>query len=236
MGNDLSNLMQEGKRFDWNGDNPGAENAYRRALSLAESMYGIDAAELIEPLCALASTLSLPGGDGPSARRADAVILMRRALGIAEAHFGMNDRGLVRILSRLALGLDMNGQPLDAYEHAMRALNIADSFQGDAGDARDLPRHLAALLLTLGRPEQALPFAERALRLEEACKSQTASAGLGLAYRALGMCLMGVGRGEEAIVQFERCLALFRSRHPDRKPRIEDEILGWIDELRRRAP
>ena len=94
---------------------------------------------------------------------------------------------------------------------------------------------LTDTLLDMKLPAEAIPFAERALRLEEPRTDELSPIGIGYACRALGRCLMGVGRNQEAITYLERSLALFKVRHPNKKIICEDEILGWIEELRKRS-
>jgi tetratricopeptide (TPR) repeat protein len=211
-----------------------AEHEFRQALDSAEEAYGPDAPELIEPLYWLSGAVAPPGDTEPSPRRTAAVDLKRRALRITETHFGGEDPRLIRILSNLATSLRILQKYEEAYDHLARALHISEKAHGEGGQTSNILRMYIDILLDLNRPAKALPFAERALRLEEPSTSELSSIGIGYACRALGRCFMGVGRNEEAIAYLERSLALFKVRHPSKKIIFEDEILGWIEELRKR--
>ena len=235
MGSEIKDIMKEGKDLWWNGMHAEAAHVFRRALERSEILYGRNAPEVISPLYWLSSSLALSSGEGPSEQRADAAALLRRALGTAETHFGSSDRRLINILSALALDLDMLEMHSEAYDHIARALKISEIAYGERGDTLSILGILTELLLKLDRPAEALPFAERALRLQEPRTSELSWIGIGYACRALGRCLMGIGRNEEAIAYLERCLALFKARHPGKKISLEDELLGWIEDLRKRS-
>jgi tetratricopeptide (TPR) repeat protein len=161
--------------------------------------------------------------------------LKRRAISIAEAHFDNTDARLVRLLSGVAIDLEAIGEYDEARAHLVRALHISEGVQGDGPRTSLLLSHLTDVLLELNRPAEALPYAERALDTEEPRTDELASIGISYACRALGRCLMGVGRNAEAIVCLERSLAQAKVRHPNKKIIFEDEILGWIEHLRMKS-
>ena len=235
MREQIEELASHGKEL-WRSENyTEAEHEFRRALESAEEAYGPDAPELVDLLYWLSGAVAPPGDTELSPQRAVAVDLKRRALRIAENHFGSDDPRLIRILSNLATSLRILQRYEEAHDLLARALPISENAHGDGGQTSDLLRMRVDVLLDLNRPAEALPFAERALRLQESRIGELSSIGIGYACRALGRCLMGLGRNEEAIAYLERCLALFKARHPGKKISIEDELLGWIEDLRKRS-
>lgn len=219
-------LWQSGERAD-------AGRHFRRALDLAEQSYGPDAPQIIEPLFWFSGSVAPPSSTDVS-QISTSITLLQRALRIAEIHFGTDSVKLVRILSVIAINLKVIKKLEEANQYYLRALHISETTWGDSPGVRLLLASLIDVILEMGRPAEALPYAERALHLEEHRKDDLAPVGIGWACRALGRCLMGVGRNAEAALYLERCLTIFKARHPGKKTILEDEILGWLEELRKR--
>jgi tetratricopeptide (TPR) repeat protein len=234
MNNEIDESIKQGIALWWDGKRTEAGPFFRRALSLAEDMYGPDASEVIRPLFWLSGSVAPPATTDAS-QLIDSVELLQRALRIAETQFGHEDFRLVRIISALAADFTALDKYEQAHQYYLRALHISERAMGEGPSTRLLLTQLTDTLLDMKRPAEALPFAERALHLEEPRKDDLAPVGIGLACRALGRCLMGVGRNEEAILCLERSLAIFRARHPGKKNMLQDELLGWIEELRKRS-
>jgi tetratricopeptide (TPR) repeat protein len=234
MKKEIDEAMNQGIALWWDGKRAEAGPFFRRALSLTEDSYGPEASEIINPLFWLSGSVATPATTDAS-QLTDSVELLQRALRIAETQFGHEDFRLVRIISALAadfMALNNNEQ---AHQYYLRALHISEHAKGEGPNTRLLLTHLIHNLLDMNRPADALPYAERSLRLQETCTGDLAPVGIGWACRALGRALMGVGRNEEAILCLERSLAIFRARHPGKKGMLQDELLGWIEELRERS-
>jgi len=232
---DITRLIRQGIDLCWSGKDREAEPFFRSALDLAEKLCGHDAPEVIKSLFWLSRSVAPPDSLDPAENRA-AITLLQRALKIAEATLGIDAKRNINLLQAIANRLSTIGEHEEAREHLMRALRLSEAHSGDGGDTVLILDSLVLNLLKLQRHAEALPYAERTLRLQELRTTELAHVGIGWAGRSLGICLMALGRNEEAIQHFERCLSLLKSKRPDRKLIFEDEMLGWIDELRKRAP
>ncbi|WP_437655731.1 tetratricopeptide repeat protein [Sorangium sp. So ce1182] len=121
----------------------------------------------------------------------------------------------------------------EAREHLVRAVALFERAHGESRDTAYVMTSLIHVLLAAERPADALPLAERALRIEEAAADSTSGSALTLALIALGQCLMGVKRNAEAIACLERAVARILARNPDAQSPALGEIRGWIEQMRR---
>ncbi|XXY44289.1 tetratricopeptide repeat protein [Sorangium sp. So ce269] len=230
-GDDLKALLDRAGQLVRAGDIVEAEEAFRGALDLAERAHGRDAPQVIAPLRGLAYVAANPRSDPGRLVEADAWI--RRALRVAEASFGTDDPRLGRILHSLGLTLWTAGALEEAREHLARAVALSERAHGESRYTAYMMMSLIYVLLAAERPVDALPLAERALRIKEAAADSTSGSTLTLAVIALGRCLMGVKRNAEAIAYMERAAAMILARNPDSRSPALGEIRGWIEQMRR---
>ncbi|XXX76771.1 tetratricopeptide repeat protein [Sorangium sp. So ce134] len=230
-GDDLRALLDRAGQFVRVGDLAGAEEAFRGALDLAERAYGPDAPQVITPLRGLAYVAVNPRSDPRRLAEADALI--RRALRVAQASFGADDPRLGRLLHSLGITLWTAGSLEEAREHLARALALSERAHGESPATAYVMTSLVHVLLAAERPADALPLAERALRIEEAAADTTSGSALTLALIALGQCLMGVKRNAEAIACLERAVARILAKNPDATSPAFNEICGWIEQMKR---
>jgi tetratricopeptide (TPR) repeat protein len=123
----------------------------------------------------------------------------------------------------------------EARERIEKAVNIFANFYGDVQSTVYYLQMLGDLLLDMSRPEEALPLCERALHIEETHGKDT----LRVMHAAIGVgrCLRGIGKMEDAAMQFERALAIAIARRPPdakREASICAELREWIAEARGR--
>ncbi|MDC0683557.1 tetratricopeptide repeat protein [Sorangium atrum] len=230
-GDDLKALLDRAGQLVRAGDIVEAEKAFRGALDLAERAYGRDAPQVIAPLRGLAYIAANPRSDPGRLVEADAWI--RRALRVAEANFGTDDPRLSRLLHSLGINLWTAGALEEASEHLVRAVALSERAHGESRDTAYIMTSLIYVLLEAERPADALPLAERALRIQEAAADSTSGSAVTLALIALGRCLMGVKRNTEAIACMEQAAARILARNPDARSPALGEIRGWIEQMRR---
>jgi tetratricopeptide (TPR) repeat protein len=224
----LNNLLRNGRELWDSGDLIEIEAAFRRALELAESRGGPEAPETIFPLRELATVVACIPDRFP-----EALDLLRRALHIAETHFGPDDPRLIDLLSYLGTKLWTFRAYDEAAEHYRRALTISERSHGDGGMTAYLLTNLASILLEAGSTQDALPLAERALRIEEAKQNPPSDCGIVAAILVVRRCLLALEKKPEALAHCERVLALYEPRHPEPDNRVVRELRSWIEELRK---
>jgi tetratricopeptide (TPR) repeat protein len=224
--------MDEGKTYRSDGRHAEAANAFERAVRYAEVSWGLEAPELIRPLIFLAMVVGDPNAGGHS-RIPELLELEQRALRIVDIRFGEEDARIYGILEKTGLTLWQLGEHEKARERLERAVGILTKVHGDVTKTAYFLGMLADLLLDMQRPADALPFWERALRIQDAYGAQTVgsmSAAIGL-----GRCLRGVARMEEAAICFERALAIRIARRPPEfkgEDFVSKELREWIAEAR----
>ena len=228
----LNALMDEGKTLHFENKHAQACEAFARAVQFAEASWSPNATEMIRPLVFLAMAVGEREAGG-HARIAEVLELEQRALGIVRKHFGDNDPRMAFVLRKIGethWRLDMHE---DARERIEKAVNIFAKFYGDVESTVYYLQLLGDLLLDMNRPEEALPLCERALHIEETHGKDT----LRVMHAAIGVgrCLRGIGKMEDAAMQFERALAIVIARRPPdakREASICSELREWIAEAR----
>jgi tetratricopeptide (TPR) repeat protein len=184
-----------------------------KAIAIVEAECGADAIELIEPLRALASY------DHDARARTDEALGAR--LAIEERALRIAARASPESALHAALLHDM-GLTLwglrrydDAAAAIARALCIHDALRGDEHDSKSL--YLGSLADTLregGRAREALPHAERAVRIEDrgaACDDPS----LMIALRSLALVQLDLGDVTAARAALDRAEAIAIARGLD---------------------
>lgn len=234
MSNVLEDMLAEARRLWRASSYAEAAEVYRRALELAERTYGPDSVEMIKPLRGLSAALSPPCESG-SPDLAAALELQRRALLISETRFGKDTPEQVPILRSMGILLEDMRRYSEAQGYMERALAVGERTYGETEHLSFTITCLMSLFLQMDQPQNALPLAERNLKLvSEASARHGDMRGVEIAYIDVGRCLMPLRRNEEAISHLERGLSLIVSRKPDAEQGpVAQEIRGWIDTLRK---
>ncbi|HEV7672171.1 MAG TPA: tetratricopeptide repeat protein [Thermoanaerobaculia bacterium] len=155
--NDLAQLLKATNRL---GE---AEPLMRRALSIAEAIFGAGHPEVAIRLNNLALLLQSTN------RLGEAEPLMRQALSIDEARFGADHPAVARKLNNLALLLQATNRLEEAEPLMRRALSIDESsFGADHPNIAIRLNNLAQLLKATNRLGEAEPLMRRALAIDEA--------------------------------------------------------------------
>jgi tetratricopeptide (TPR) repeat protein len=209
-------------------------DAYMRAVRFAEMSWSSNAPEMIWPLVCLARAVGEREAGGHT-RIAEVLDLEARAMAIALEHFGKDDVRTSYVLERIGLIFWLLGEHDEARERIEKATAIYERICGEGPSTAHRLTMLGDLLITMNLPAEALPHCERALRIEEALEQDSSRVMFGAFW--VGQCLLGVGRREEAIAQFERALAILCAKRPPEstgESALSKELREWIAEARGR--
>ncbi|GAA1307308.1 ATP-binding protein [Planotetraspora silvatica] len=197
----------------------------RRALSIAEVVYGPDHPTLAVRLGNLA--MSLYGLD----RSAEAVPLFERALSITEAALGPDHPDVAIRLSNLAACFLALDRPDEAVPLFKRAMTITAAAQGlEHPIMATLLSNLASCYLRLDRPAEAVPLLELALEITEISLGPdhptvaTSLTNLASSFRALD-------RPAEAVPLDERALAVTEAAYGPHHPFMTTSLLNLAKSL-----
>ena len=204
-----------------------ARQAFADAVLFAEANFGPAARELIAPLWWLAKSYRAHQYKAceeiETALRAE-----RRAIAIAETASPPDLPQLARLLTFHGISSWLGGHNDAALGVLTRAKNLT---VGWSADTREQVGPLTEiLLLSVGKPEEALPYARELVKQEEKFNQGIATSH---SLFLLGDCLRRVGPREEARAHLERFL------RRDAKPGSGDGELkvivrGWLDDLNAR--
>lgn len=234
MNDTLEDLLAEGNALWRSGASEMATDVFRRAVDLAEHSYGSESVELISPLRGLAASIA-PPIDGTLEQYQQALALQSRALGISEAHLGQDQPAQISLLRGIGTTLHLLRRYEEAREYTERALAIGERAYGEGVGISYSLICLVLLLIDMNLHAEAIPFAERRLRIEEKDALSRGSDSFEREYLILGRCLMGAGRKEEALSYLERYLARVLEKKPNAQGSGLDELRGWIETLRNSA-
>ena len=199
--------------YDQLGERALAADSARRALQIAERMYGPNHPDLQEVLRAVANA-ELHAGRIESSQA-----ILERALRIAERSYGTDHEMVAVVLNDLAGGSLALGDLERARAHMSRALEIRQKALGP-----DHPR-LVPLLMNLARttinarPRDALQLlaqAEAILRT----RKQDDRASLSLVLENRGLAQRAIGQLDAAIASHRQALELARAQFGSRHPRV----------------
>ena len=228
----LHALMKEGIKLHHEKKHAEACDVYARAVHFAETSWSPDAPEVLQPVVFLAMAVGEVDAGGHE-RIAEVLELERRALEIARSRFGEESPWISFVLEKIGHTFQWLGKLEEARSRLEMAVEIFAKFYGDVPSTAHHLIRLGGLLLKMERPADALPHCERALRIEEAHEQN--SSRVMFAATWAGLCLRGVGRMEEAAVQFERSLAILHMIRPpeaNRESAYSKELREWIAETR----
>jgi hypothetical protein len=222
----LDSLVEQGKRFMGENDLPSAREAFSGAVALAETEYGSQANELIEPLWWLAKAYRAHKYS-PCPEMGEAISAVERAISIAEVSSGDEPR-LEVLLTFFGVSLWFNGRHERAIEAISRARDVRATW---STDTREQTRILSEILLhSAGRAEDALTNARQLLQQE---KDMGGGPSL-YAEFLMADCLRQAGGREVEACSF---MVAFLERTSDAAT-SDDEVKaivrGWLDELKER--
>jgi tetratricopeptide (TPR) repeat protein len=224
MTEELTALMKKGKALVRANRYEDAKEVFREALAIAEKSFGLEALELILPLRLLAIATTPPPDQDPG-HHAEALQLNLRALYLFEKHSVDDPPFYERLLDNIGYNWGCQKEYDKALEYMHRSLAVAER---EYGESRGLVLTLVGfieLLLQADRPHEAIPFAERYLRLSPSRH----------AHLDLGRCLMAAGRNAEALYHLERCRDMTLASKPGASGPLMLELQAWIEQLRKRA-
>lgn len=199
---ELRALAVEGVVLRREGEPLRAVDVLTRTLALAERTLGQDNLEIATALADLGEALQAAG------RLEQSVTFMDRARRLAARLLGEGHSQVALYISGRSNVLSTLGLHSEALEDAQHAVAIwraagASSAQVAAGQVR-----LAECLLAVGRPEEAVPMLEEALRTQEATRSSAVPGTRFALARALWREQEQRGRAtslaEEARVEYQR--------------------------------
>ncbi|MES1240655.1 MAG: serine/threonine-protein kinase [Acidobacteriota bacterium] len=143
------------------GDNREAARRYRRALTLAERLWGRESLRLPQILNDLAVAVGSQEGGSEAA-----MALLRRALEIGEHAFGADSPIVIGPLTNLASELASAGLYQEALGLTRRAVLIQERYYGPRYRDMAYPLVLSGqILIVLDRPGEALERLDRAMAL-----------------------------------------------------------------------
>jgi serine/threonine-protein kinase len=181
-----------------------AEVMFARALAVAEETFGPEHATV-------ASVLSSRGAARAETRKVEARADLERSLAIRAKIYGADHSVLLYTLLELG-SLARSERKLDvALAHDHRAAEIADkAWKEDNPQLAEVLHFYAEDLLALGRPAEAQPIYERALRIRD---GKLPDDGMVVARILIGLgdCRLARGAPAEAIPFLERALAIGES-------------------------
>lgn len=228
----LKAIMNEGRTLHSKGRHAEEYDAFARAVRFAETFWDANDFEVFWPVLSLAMAAGEPEGGGHG-RIAEVLELEQRALRIVQVQFGETNPWTSYVLEKTGFVFWQLGRHEEARERLERATELFSRANGDVKSTAYLLTMLGSLLVTMNLPAEALPYCERALRIEEALEQDSSRVMFGAFW--VGRCLLGVGRMEEAAIQFERALAIRIARRPPEfkgEDSRSKEFREWIAEAR----
>ena len=232
---ELATWMVEGKRLCQAARYGEARRIFERGIHLAEAIWGQEASELISPLMWLAIAVDeRRPHEHPDCPRV--LALEERALRIAETAFGRDHPQTASVLEGLGMTLWTLKRLEEARNAIAEALRVISRYAGEGWRTNALIRTMVSILLEMRRPDDALPFCERALLIATKAGGDTIE--MMTASWQFGRCLLDVGRGTEALPHLERALAIRVSRRPPGfkgEDAISEELREWIAEAHAKA-
>jgi tetratricopeptide (TPR) repeat protein len=196
------------------GDAPRAVVAAERAVALEEGRSG-PAGRGFEALFLLATAYFVAD------RCAAADEVFRRLLAMLERHGRDDTRDAALVLNNWSTMLQQAGQPLRALPLSERAVRIARERDSDRGALPVILRSHATALCSVGRCEEAVPFAD------EAIAKAAASGSIRRRYGALSTAATVHGqaghlaRASELLAEVERVLEAGRAELPAQQAVLE---------------
>jgi len=152
-----------------------------------------------------------------------------RALQLAEVRAERPSRR-VTILRALAHNAYQLGNLEEARGHCMQALALGESEYGPRSGRLALTLVLLiTILIFMGQPEEAIPFAERHVEIDSQDPSRPRRP---WAHLYLGRCLMLAGRADEAIDHLEMAMKIILHVKPNADTTITRELQSWILDAR----
>jgi tetratricopeptide (TPR) repeat protein len=194
-------------------DDPAALAAAQRGLEVAERELGPEHPQVIAAL----NNVSIAHYYGH--RKDEALVYLQRALGLAEKVHGPNHPTIAIPLNNMGVILTDQSRYAEAIGPYERALRIREATL-DERHPNVLQSHdnLAELLYRDRQWARAEPHAARAVALAEA--GQAPAETTIKALRRHGTILAELGRDGQALVVFERALALAESRRAEDRPLV----------------
>lgn len=203
-----------------------ARRLMRGVLTRAEKIWGKNSVELVEPLKWLALATSAKNY-GP-AKRAE-MDLNKRMLRILRRAYGDDDMRTAGAVERCALDLWGHGKRAQALRAYRRVLAVLERHIDDDAHYRmwSVLDATGALLIELGRTNEAIPFIERNARVADKGGHDVSRM---IAHRLLARALIDAGRPHDAIASLDLALA-FAKRRATNAPLIA-ELKSWLAEAR----
>jgi tetratricopeptide (TPR) repeat protein len=193
-----------------------AQRVVESAIRLVEMEKGSESARLLPLLRLLTKILTQPHG----AHDDRSVAHILRALMIARAQ-RLDDRTLSGIYGQAGGCLHAAGRLAEAREMQEHALALAER----SGVLGEVTFHLLGLALVVNdiNKEEAAPLWKRLANLEEREQADSLPHMMALAH--LARCLIGIGRGEEAVIPLEGALRILEAH-------TQGATSPWTEELR----
>ena len=194
-----------------------AEEMFRRALDLAEHLYGRDNSKVALCLNNLAGILVKRGKLGKAKEQ------HQKALDMSIAHLGRNHLQVGRCLASLGLALEAKGEHAEAVDKYRRALAITEMHHKDHPEVSERLLNLGGALQSQGNHDQAEPKFHEALTLSVKIYGpvhpSVASALNGLAHVSKAK-----GNYDKAEVMYKKALSIIEKIHGSDHPEIAQTI------------
>lgn len=109
--------------------------------------------------------------------------------------------GVGYCLHNLASAYEKSGRLDEALTHYEQALEIRTKHSCPLSDQASTTHSIGALLITMGRPSEAMDYLQRALKI---CQDSNLSYGEGMTLASLGDCYQATGKRADALAAWQR--------------------------------
>ena len=211
-------------------DHIGARSAIRKVMRYSDTIWGLEDVHLIKPLRLMAESLSREH-DPLDSRNAAELGCLQQALTIARRRLPPDHMEVGRLAGEVGNHLVIAGRLDEGCALMLECVKIADE-NGNEYYSRFLEM-VGQIRIEQGRPAEALPLIERAVRDHE--RRDATSFGHALACFHMSRCLSALDRTKKALDNLELALRLVDADRVDGKRRhapLMNEIMGEIDRVK----
>lgn len=224
-------LHKESESLRAKNDYPAAINLAKKAVDLAEQVYGPDQPDTADHLAYLAQLYRFQGNLNL------AMPLLERALSIREKAFGRNDKIVAQSNMRLAEVASARGQHASAIENYGKALKIYDATSGPDTQVEGILQQLAQEYQMSGKFEQAMPIYERLLALDEQKQGSEYALRVSRDLEMLANANMRLEQYTKALLYYERAVMILEKQYgPDHPGSLIDQQMMAQIYLRQEMP